>query len=135
MTDTESPEVLYEVADHIATITLNRPDRMNTISRVMLDSLAEYLIAARDDSDVRVVVLTGTGRAFCAGLEVTRGSSQGSRGILDPNAGPRTTIDLRSTPPIILNELDKPTVCALNGSAAGYGFDIAMGCDIRVMAD
>ena len=135
MTDTESPEVLYEVADHIATITLTRPDRMNTISRVMLDSLAEYLIAARDDSDVRVVVLTGTGRAFCAGLEVTRGSSQGSRGILDPNAGPRTTIDLRSTPPIILNELDKPTVCALNGSAAGYGFDIAMGCDIRVMAD
>jgi enoyl-CoA hydratase/carnithine racemase len=133
--DQETPEVLYSVADHVATITLNRPDRMNTISRVMLDSLADYLVAARDDADVRVVVLTGTGRAFCAGLEVTRVSNKGSRGVMDPNAGPRTTIDLRKIPPIILNELDKPTICALNGSAAGYGFDIAMGCDIRIMSD
>ncbi len=135
MASHEPPEVLYEVSDHIATITLNRPERMNTISRVMLDSLADHLITARDDPEVRVVLLTGTGRAFCAGLEVTREASQGSRGVMDPNAGPRTTIDLRKIPPIILNELDKPTVCALNGSAAGYGFDIAMGCDIRVMAE
>lgn len=131
----ESPEVLYEVADHIATITLNRPERMNTISRVMLDTLAEYLVAARDDADVRVVLLTGTGRAFCAGLDVNMDKGGGSRGVMDPNAGPRTTIDLHNIPPIVLNELDKPTICALNGSAAGYGFDIAMGCDVRVMAE
>lgn len=135
MTETESPEVLYDVSDHIATITLNRPERMNTISRIMLDTLAEYLKAARNDPDVRVIVLTGTGRAFCAGLEIPRDPSQGSRGVMDPNRGPRTTIDLHNIPPTVLNDLDKPTICALNGSAAGYGFDIAIGCDIRVMAE
>lgn len=132
-----TPEVLYAVADHVATITLNRPERMNTISRTMLDSLAARLVEAGREPEVRAIVLTGTGRAFCAGLElgpeVVGGG--GARGVMDPNSGPRTTIDLRDTPPTVLNALDKPTLCALNGSAAGYGFDIAMGCDIRIMSD
>lgn len=128
-------EVLYEVADHIATITLNRPERMNTISRAMLTAISEHLLTARDDPEVRVIVLTGTGRAFCAGLDLNRDESGGSRGILDPNAPARTTIDLRMAPPTVLHEIDKPTICVLNGSAAGYGFDMAMGCDIRVMSE
>ncbi len=134
MSENTDPEVLYDVSEHVATITLNRPERMNTISRVMLDALSDYLVQARDDPDVRAIVLTGTGRAFCAGLEVPRDPSQGSRGVMDPNRGPRTTIDLHKIPPTVLNDLDKPTICALNGSAADYGFDIAIGCDIRVMA-
>jgi len=128
-------EVLYQVADHVATITLNRPERMNTISRAMLESISRLLLQARDDDEVRVVVLTGSGRAFCAGLDLRRDESGGSRGILDPNAAVRTTIDLRNAPPTVLHEMDKPTICALNGSAAGYGFDMAMGCDVRLMAD
>ena len=131
----ETPEVLYDVEDHVATITLNRPERMNTISRVMLDTLTAYLSRAGDDPDVRAVVLTGAGRMFCAGLDLNRDAGGGSRGVMDPTRGPRTTIALHKTPPVVLNELDKPTICALNGSAAGYGFDIAMGCDIRVMSD
>src|SRR5206468_2333269 len=121
-------EVLYEVSDHIATITLNRPDRMNTISRTMLGQLTEHLVAADEDPEVRVVILTGTGRAFCAGLdlsEVTRPAGPGKEGI---SGG--TNLDLRNTPPTVLFSMGKPTICALNGSAAGYGMDTALGCDI-----
>src|SRR5271155_3313801 len=80
----EADEVLYEVSDHIATITLNRPERMNTISRAMLGQLTEHLLAADADPEVRVVVLTGTGRAFCAGLdlaEAVRPPEPGKEGI------------------------------------------------------
>src|SRR5580698_4411779 len=67
----EDADVLYSVADHIATITLNRPERMNTISGPMLAQLTQRLLEADADKDVRVVLLTGTGRAFCAGLDLT----------------------------------------------------------------
>jgi enoyl-CoA hydratase/carnithine racemase len=128
-------EVLYATADHIATITLNRPERMNTISRDMLNQLTERLLQADADKDVRVIVLTGTGRAFCAGLdlsEVTRPSTPG--GGITGGASNAVDLDLRNTPPTVLFNLGKPTICALNGSAAGYGMDTALGCDIRIMA-
>jgi enoyl-CoA hydratase/carnithine racemase len=132
----EADEVLYEVSDHIATITLNRPERMNTISRTMLGQLTEHLLAADADPDVRVVVLTGTGRAFCAGLdlsEAVRPPEPGKEGISN-STSLATNLDLRNTPPTVLFNMGKPTICALNGSAAGYGMDTALGCDIRIMA-
>jgi enoyl-CoA hydratase/carnithine racemase len=131
----QAPEVLYASADHVATITLNRPERMNTISGAMLRQLTERLLEADADRDVRVIVLTGTGRAFCAGLdlsEVVRPSQPGD--ISNTNAG-FNDLDLRNTPPTVLFNLGKPTICALNGSAAGYGMDTALGCDIRIMAE
>src|SRR5215470_8281439 len=128
-----SPEVLYSVKGHIATITLNRPERMNTISRAMLAELCEALIKAENDRNVRVVILTGTGRAFCAGLDLTE-VTRSSGGIAD-GASQAVTLNLRDTPPTILFNMDKPTICALNGSAAGYGMDTALGCDIRIMAE
>ena len=124
-------EVLYEVSEHVATITLNRPDRMNTISGPMLALLADLLLKADRDRDVRCIVLTGTGRAFCAGLDL-RGATGGSTGL--EGASTSTDIDLRATPPTVLFNLGTPTICALNGSAAGYGMDTALGCDIRIMA-
>jgi enoyl-CoA hydratase/carnithine racemase len=127
--------VLYATADHIATITLNRPERMNTISRDMLNQLTERLLQADADKDVRVIVLTATGRAFCAGLdlsEVTRPSS--TAGGITSGASNAVDLDLRNTPPTVLFNLGKPTISALNGSAAGYGMDTALGCDIRIMA-
>lgn len=130
----QGAEVLYSTGDHVATITLNRPERMNTISGPMLRQLTERLIEAEADRDVRVVVLTGTGRAFCAGLdlsEVVRPRQDGD--ISNVNAG-FNDLDLRNTPPTVLFNLGKPTICALNGSAAGYGMDTALGCDIRIMA-
>jgi enoyl-CoA hydratase/carnithine racemase len=133
--DAQAAEVLYATADHIATITLNRPERMNTISGPMLRQLTERLLEADADKDVRVVILTGTGRAFCAGLdltEVTRPNT--TAGGITTGASNAVDLDLRNTPPTVLFELGKPTICALNGSAAGYGMDTALGCDIRIMA-
>ena len=131
---TDDPEVLYKVADHIATITLNRPARLNTISREMLDKLGQAMLRADADPDVRCVILTGSGRAFCAGLDM--GSARAGQGIGSQNDAelPRTTLDLKTAPPTILFNMDTPVICALNGSAAGYGMDTALGCDIRIMA-
>ncbi len=125
-------EVLYEVSEHIATLTLNRPDRMNTISGPMLSQLAQLMLKADRDPDVRCIILTGVGRAFCAGLDL-RGATKGSTGL--EGASTSTNIDLRGTPPTVMFNLDTPTICALNGSAAGYGMDTALGCDIRIMAE
>ncbi|HEX5378484.1 MAG TPA: enoyl-CoA hydratase-related protein [Phenylobacterium sp.] len=129
-----APEVLYDVSDGIATLTLNRPEKLNTISGPMLALLTELLIKANEDPEVRVVILTGTGRAFCAGLDLVD-ATQGS-GIGSENQARTISVnlDLRNTPPTVLFAMDKPTICALNGSAAGYGMDTALGCDIRMMA-
>lgn len=122
--------VVTHSAAHIATITLNRPEVQNTISPDMLDGLCQHLLAAQADPDVRVIVLTGAGRFFCAGLDMRGGgtakSLQSDRVVTD--------LDLRNTPPTVLHALDKPVICAL-GSAAGYGLDLALGCDIRIMSD
>ena len=125
-------EVLYEVADHVATITLNAPDRMNTISGPMLGALTARLVEADEDPDVRCVILTGAGRAFCAGLDLRAQSSGQGLGSGSGAMGP--TLDLRNTPPTVLHAMDTPTICAVNGGAAGYGMDTALGCDIRLMA-
>jgi enoyl-CoA hydratase/carnithine racemase len=128
-------EVLYEVSDAIATLTLNRPERLNTISGPMLARLTQLLIKANEDPAVRVIVLTGTGRAFCAGLDLvdaTQGSGIGSDKQVSSVS---VNIDLRNTPPTVLFATDKPTICSLNGSAAGYGMDTAMGCDIRIAGE
>jgi enoyl-CoA hydratase/carnithine racemase len=125
-------EVLYDVSEHVATLTLNAPERMNTISGPMLKLLTELLLKADRDPEVRCIVLTGTGRAFCAGLDL-RGATKGSTGL--EGASTSTNLDLRATPPTVLFNLDTPTICALNGSAAGYGMDTALGCDIRIMAE
>ncbi len=134
--DRPEDEVLYEVSDHIATITLNAPGRLNTISGLMLDQLSERLLQADRDRDVRCIVLTGAGKVFCAGLDMAAqmGAAKGSLGNMggdgaEPIPG---ELDLRFTPPTVLHNLDTPTICALNGGAAGYGLDVALGCDIRV---
>lgn len=131
---TTDDEVLYAVADHVATITLNRPARMNTISREMLELLGQLLLKADADPEVRCVILTGTGRAFCAGLDMASAIKGQGIGSQNEAAAPQTTLDLKTAPPTILFNMDTPTVCALNGSAAGYGMDTALGCDIRIMA-
>jgi enoyl-CoA hydratase/carnithine racemase len=127
------PEVLYEVSEGIAVLTLNRPDRMNTISRGMLALLAERLLEADRDPEVRVVILTGSGRAFCAGLDLQSATS--TTQDIGPNSSFPVTLDLKTAPPTVLFHMNKPTVCAINGAAAGYGLDTALGCDIRLMSE
>lgn len=124
-------ELLVEQADHILTITLNRPDRLNAISGPMLNALSSTLQAANIDPEVRVVVLTGAGRGFCAGLDL---KDQASGDGLGATRGYRL-FDLHNSPPIVINRMDKPLICALNGAAAGYGMDLALGCDIRIASE
>jgi len=124
--------VLYEVTDHVATITFNRPDSQNTISGPMLNALTERLLEADADVDVRAIIITGAGKFFCAGLDL-RGSDITKN--LSENKSSPANLDLRNTPPTVLHNLDTPTIAALNGSAAGYGMDLALGCDIRIMSE
>ncbi len=97
----------------------------------MLASLSSALRDADLDRQVRVIVLTGAGRGFCAGLDVkdvAAGTGIGADGVGLATA----RFDLAGSPPVVLHTTDKPVVCALNGGAAGYGMDLALGCDIRV---
>lgn len=128
-------EVLYEVADHVATITLNAPERLNTISGAMLEELSEQLLRADRARDVRCIVLTGAGRAFCAGLDLAAQMGQKEAlGVLDSGGDMGAEFDLRTAPPVVLHNLDTPTIASINGGAAGYGLDLAFGCDIRLAA-
>jgi enoyl-CoA hydratase/carnithine racemase len=128
----EYADLLYEVDSHVATVTLNRPDRLNAISGPMLESLSQALRDSDRDRGVRVIVITGAGRGFCAGLDLKdlmAGTGIGSNGA-DGLANAR--FDLANSPPVVLHTTDKPVICAINGPAAGYGMDLALGCDIRI---
>lgn len=129
-----SESLLYEVRDHVGLITFNRPDRMNTITGPMLASLSNRLLEADRDRNVRVIVITGAGRAWCAGLDVAAASA--GEGISsESTSSTHGEFDLREAPPVVLNKIDTPTIAALNGGAAGYGMDLALGCDIRIASD
>lgn len=128
----QGPEVLYEVADHVATITLNRPHRRNAISVRMLNLLSEHFSQADTDPQVRAVILTGAGKGFCAGLDIKdamAGSGIGGTG------GGGGALQTRNLPTVILQEMDTPVIAALNGAAAGYGLDLALGADLRLIAN
>jgi len=128
----EYADLLFEVDSNVATITLNRPNRLNAISGPMLESLSQALRDADRDRDVRVIVITGAGRGFCAGLDLkdlVAGTGIGSNGA-DGLANAR--FDLANSPPIVLHTTAKPVICAINGPAAGYGMDLALGADIRI---
>ena len=128
------PEVRYEVADHIATITLNRPHRRNAISVGMLELLSHHFAAADDDPDVRVIMLTGAGKGFCAGLDIKDAMSGSGIGGSGGGGGGGSFMQTRNLPTVILQEIDTPVIGVLNGAAAGYGLDLALGCDMRLMA-
>ena len=124
-------ELIVDRCDGVLTLTLNRPERLNAISGPMLAALSAELDRANVDPEVRVVVLTGAGRGFCAGLDLkARADGDDMSGATDLRL-----FDLHNTPPLVLHRMDKPVICALNGPAAGYGMDMALGCDIRIASD
>src|SRR5687767_10470437 len=110
-------DLLLEQDGGVLTITLNRPDRLNAISGPMLSTLSSTLQAANIDRDTRAIILTGAGRGFCSGLDLK--AQDGSDGESSIQLGRRgyQLFDLHNSPPIVINRMDKPIICALNGAA------------------
>jgi enoyl-CoA hydratase/carnithine racemase len=125
--------ILYDVADGVATITLHRPDRLNAFNRTMFAELLEAFDVTDADDAVRAVVVTGAGRAFCAGADLEAGASTFRGRDLDPDTtAPRDTggqLVLR-----IFRSL-KPVIAAINGPAVGVGASMTLPMDIRVAAE
>jgi enoyl-CoA hydratase/carnithine racemase len=118
----------------IAVVTLNRPDRLNALSFALVDQLHAALDEVQRDNAVRVVILTGAGRGFCSGLDLTsiEGSST-SAGTEGPRAGMLSQSHIAGLPQK-LRRMQQPVIAAVNGAAYGGGFALALACDIRVAA-
>ena len=120
---------MLAVDGHVATVTLNRPDQRNPLSATMLRDLAAAFRWCRDASDVRVTVLTGAGRVFCAGADLT--SFDGDMTELERYRSRELFVDLF----ILMSELGKPIVGRINGHALAGGLGLACSCDILVALD
>ncbi len=132
MTDTAEP-VLYDVADGIATITFNRPDAMNALDLPTKEALKAAVQRAAADDGVRVVVLTGAGRAFCVGQDLREHVANLQS---KPNEEVWATVPEHFAPiAAAIAEMDKPVIAAVNGVAAGAGASLALMCDFRLVAD
>lgn len=122
--------VLFDVSGGVATITLNRPDAMNTINPDLSAGLMDALREVRDNEAIRVAVLTGNGRAFCAGADLR--SRAGGPGASGTPAGhfPAPPADSFAT-----FDAKKPIIAAVNGYCLGGGFEIALACDLRIASE
>ncbi len=133
----EFEQVRYDKSEGIATITLNRPQRMNAFTPQMLDEWLAALQDAHLDAETRVIILTAEGRGFCTGMDV-QAQAQG-QGLLPQSRSPAEARNLlRDTVqriPRLVAQLDKPYIAAVNGAAVGAGMDMASMCDIRIAAD
>jgi len=124
--------ILYAVGNNILTITLNRPDKLNAMTPLLLSELKEAFQQADADPTVRVVILTGAGRGFCAGADLAAASELMMKGGFSYEENLNATYN-----PLILTmqRLQKPIIAAVNGVAAGAGMSLALACDIRIAAE
>jgi enoyl-CoA hydratase/carnithine racemase len=125
--------ILYDVSDGIAVVTLNRPDKLNAYTPEMGEEIVDAFARAHDDDAARVVILTGAGRGFCAGidLEYMKAAAAGNT--------PAGALKLGEEPfvrqwPLDLLDFPKPVIAAINGAAIGVGVTMTLGCDIRIAA-
>ena len=135
MSETE-PDILIDTpADGVARITLNRPDALNSFTFDMYEALTAAFEGLRDDPDVRVIILTGAGRAFCAGHDVRAGSKPAwVRPGLGRIQSGKYTMRLLGQIPILMRSMPQPIICAVNGTAAGIGYSLALASDLSIAA-
>ena len=126
-------ELLYEVKDKIATLTLNRPDKLNAFTSDMIELWQSSLAKAQADDDVNVVIVTGSGRAFCSGGDVGRMRRDGEA----PQAldGKNSLWEGVHRVPKQLEQMDKPVIAMVNGLAVGAGMGMCVMCDVRIAAE
>lgn len=123
----------YSVTDGVATITLNRPDRLNALNPVMFSELLDAFDQTDADDDVRAVIVTGAGRAFCAGADLGRGAQTFDYG--DRAGQPHAPRDRGGQIVLRIFRSLKPVIAAINGSAVGVGLSMTLPMDIRIVAD
>ena len=128
-------EIDYAVADHIATITLNRPDKLNAFTGVMMKELIAAFDKADADDDVRVVIVTGAGRGFCAGADLSAGGDTFNDGSLSTDAATKFRRDGGGTVTLRIFAMHKPVIGAINGPAVGIGATMTLPMDFRLASE
>ena len=128
-------EILYEKDGHVATITLNRPAKRNAYSETMVHEILEALADARDDDGIRVAIVTGAGKGFCAGGDIGRDFQYPAR-----YRGHRmeSMLEMRENMHVLirfLDRFDKPVIAAVNGPAVAGGLTLALACDFRIAGE
>jgi 2-(1,2-epoxy-1,2-dihydrophenyl)acetyl-CoA isomerase len=128
-------QIVYEKSGHISTITLNRPKKLNAYSEIMVHEILAALGDARDDDEIRAVIITGTGRGFCSGGDIGRDFQYPTR-----YRGHRmeSMLEMRENMHELvkfLQRVDKPTIAAVNGAAVAGGLTLALSCDFRIAAE
>ncbi len=134
-------DLLFEVKEHVATITLNRPDAYNAFSEEMINYWIKALEEVRDNDDIRVVIVKGNGKAFCAGGDIK--AMQNGEGFYKSENDITSTGLARKNSlwkniqriPLLLEEIDKPVIAQVHGFAMGAGLDMALMCDIRIASE
>jgi enoyl-CoA hydratase len=120
-----TPPVLFEIKDHIAIITLNRPEKRNAISQPLLIGLYNNLEKISSDPEIRVGIITGAGDTFCAGLDLSRLTTDN---LMDPRGDGKDLFD-------VLRKVNKPIIGAINGHAITGGFELALNCDFLIASE
>lgn len=135
MTTTPHQTVRYEVADGVATVTLDRPDSLNSMTNEFMDDITAAFGFVEADPSVRVVVMTGEGRGFCSGADLREASSESVDDGADQGDTVATGMDDHFNPAIrAISNCSVPTIARVNGVAAGGGFGLALSCDIAIAA-
>lgn len=125
-----SAALTIERSGHVAIVTLNRPDKLNALNSELMQGILDFAAELAEDDEVRAVVLTGAGRGFCSGADLTAGRpAQGAQPSQSQRLDEFGWVGRQA---LALYELDKPTIAAINGVAAGAGMSLALSCDVRV---
>jgi len=120
-------DTLYEIKDGIAVITLNRPEKLNSVTMAQLEELAIKANELEQDDTVRAIIITGTGKGFCTGADLSGG---GGRPDMATGLGMKLSAHAYGRICFALANCEKPVIAAVNGVAAGAGFNLALSCDI-----